>query len=180
VTLRVTLDTNTRDHRQRIEQACDGLDVELAYTTVTERETEGATSASVVETGVWGESEWGRFIWGSPVREVAVLEEWRLGEAVLRSDDDAVLLERILDVIANRGFPAPGNRDNLGVGQRRQLRDAMILEAHAREGRDVLVTEDVKGFIRGGRREQLEALCRTRILTVDEFCSTVARLVDRL
>ena len=39
--LRVTLDTNTIDHRGRIETACAGPDVELAYTTVTDRETDG-------------------------------------------------------------------------------------------------------------------------------------------
>ena len=48
----------------------------------------------------------------------------------------------------------------------------MILEAHSREGRDILVSNDVKAFGREGdhRRKSLEALCRTRIMTVDEFC----------
>jgi hypothetical protein len=171
--LRVTLDTNVIDHRERIEAACPGLDVELTFTTVTDRETEGtsrATSgASVIETGVYGESRYGKALY-APVRESFVLGESRLGEGALGADDSPLMMESILAVISAGSFPRPGMRDSLGKGQRRQLRDAMILEAHTREGRDVLVTEDAKGFIRGGRREQLEALCRTRIMTVDEFC----------
>ncbi len=47
----------------------------------------------------------------------------------------------------------------------------MILEAHTRERRDVLITNDRKDFIRHGRREKLQALCSTRIMTVEEFCA---------
>ncbi len=39
--LRVTLDTGPVNHRSRIKEACRGLAVELRYTTVTNRETEG-------------------------------------------------------------------------------------------------------------------------------------------
>jgi hypothetical protein len=65
-----------------------------------------------------------------------------------------------------------GQRDDLSTGERRQLRDAMILQAHARDGRDILVCDDVKAFGREGddRGRKLEALCGTRIMTVDEFC----------
>lgn len=180
--LRVTLDTNTIKHRGRIESACAGFDVELAYTTVTDRETEGTsyatTGASVMETGVWNESRWDQFVWGGPVRESAVIGKWRLGKAVLGSDESPATLERILEIISDRGFPPPGAREALTVGQRHQLRDAMVLEAHAREDRDVLISEDTKGFVKHGRRERLEALCRTRIMTVDEFCAEVSTLVS--
>jgi hypothetical protein len=30
----------------------------------------------------------------------------------------------------------------------------MILEAHVREGRDIFITNDKKGFINNGRREE--------------------------
>jgi hypothetical protein len=181
--LRVTLDTNTIDHRARIESACTGLDVELAYTSVTDRETEGTARATqgagVVETMIWGESRWGLSVWGGTVRESLVLGESRLGEAVLGSDGGASTFEAILDVIGSGSFPPLGSRNTMTAGQWHQLRDAMILEAHAREGRDVLVTQDVRGFIHNGRRERLETLCRTRILTVDEFCADVAALASR-
>ena len=53
----------------------------LAFTTVTDRETEGtsrATSSSgVTETGVWDESGWGRFVWGGRVNEMGVYDESR-------------------------------------------------------------------------------------------------------
>lgn len=198
--LRVTLDTNTIDHRARIEAACACLNVELAYTTVTDRETEGtslATSGSgVTETGVWNESRWGQFVWGrsvsesgvydesrydsgavyaaQPVPETAVPGEWRLGEAALGGDESQPMLEIILRVIGGGSFPS--QREKLTRGERRQLRDAMILEAHHRDRRDVLVTEDAKAFINDGRREALEALCKTRIMRVDEFCDGVAEM----
>jgi hypothetical protein len=181
--LLVTLDTNTIDHRPRIEAACAGLDVELAFTTVTRRETEGTsrsdTSAdpdTVVETGVWNESEWNSFVWGAPVYETAVIGEWHLGSAVLGSSSSP--FEEILEVIGGGSFPPPGKRDGLSAGVRRQLRDAMILEAHWRDRRDVFVTEDVTGFIDHGRRDRLEALCRTRIMTVDQFCNSVSELAS--
>lgn len=50
----------------------------------------------------------------------------------------------------------------------------MNLEAHVREKRDIFVTADSKHFIRHGRREKLEALCSTRIMTVEEFCEYMA------
>lgn len=56
----------------------------------------------------------------------------------------------------------------------------MILEAHARDGRDVLVTDDLKGFIgpEGEKRQRLERLCSTRIMTVDEFCAEIGNLAQ--
>jgi hypothetical protein len=45
----------------------------------------------------------------------------------------------------------------------------MILEAHARDGRDVFVTRDRRGFINHGKREALQALCSTEIVHPDEF-----------
>ena len=45
----------------------------------------------------------------------------------------------------------------------------MILQAHARDHRHVLVTNDSKAFVKHGRREKLETLCGTRIRTRAEF-----------
>jgi hypothetical protein len=183
VLLTVTLDTNTIDHRGRVESACAGLDVELAYTTVTDRETEGTSRAtsggSVVETGVWNESRWDEFIWGGSVPETGVYDESRYDSgAVYGSDETASILESILVVIGGGSFPPTDKRATLTAGERHQLRDAMILEAHAREGRDVFLSEDTKAFVNSGRRELLEQLCNTRIMTVDEFCNGVEDLAS--
>jgi hypothetical protein len=181
--LRVTLDTSAvnGDDLSRINTACAGHEIEIVHTTVTDREQEGtgfATSeAEVMETGVWDESRWDKFVWGSRIPETLVLGESRLGSAALGSDDAPVRFEAILAIInGNRQFPSPGRRDALTKKQRARLRDAMIFEAHARERRDVFVTNDRKDFIRHGRREQPQALCSTEILTVDEF---VARFGGR-
>lgn len=180
--LRVTLDTNVVNQEgSLIEAACAGRDVEIAHTTVTDREQEGtifaAAPAVVLEPGVWHESRWDRFVWGDRriprIPETLVLNESRLGEAVLGGDGAPPFFEAILDIISNGRFPPPGMRDGLTKKERRRFRDAMILEAHTRERRDVFVTNDRKDFIRDNRREQLKALCSTRILTVAEFCDSL-------
>jgi hypothetical protein len=180
--LRVTLDTNVVNEKElsRIEAACAGRDVEIAYTTVTDREQEGSSfpvpPAAVLETAVWDESRWDRSVWGAAtIPETAVIGESRIGKAVIGGDEVPSRLEAILAVInGDRLFPPPGERDSLKKDQRGRFRDAMILEAHAREGCDIFVTNDRKDFIRHGRREQLEKLCSTRIMTVEQFCDLLS------
>lgn len=182
--LRVTVDTNVLDRKlERIRQAVDGLKVEILPTTVTLRERRLETRPGdpvVHETGVWGESRWGDFVWGAstPVAKSFIWDESSFDDAVLMTDDGPALFDAILAIVGSGSFPPPGQRENLTVGQRRQLRDAMILEAHAREGRDVLVTDDVRGFVGkdGEKRRKLEALCQTRIMTVYEFCAEAPSL----
>ncbi len=180
MTLRVTLDTGAvGPERKRVEAACAGRDVELANTTVTERELRGKKiaplSKPILETAVCGESHWDLSVWGGdPVEETLVLDETPLGAGVLAGDEARSLFERILEIIGDGGFPKPGKRDALTPGQHHQLRDAIAFEAHVREKRDIFVTNDRKHFIRDGRREQLAALGSTLIMTVDEFCDHVA------
>jgi hypothetical protein len=50
----------------------------------------------------------------------------------------------------------------------------MIFEAHVRAGRHVLVSNDVKAYVKDGRRAQLEGLGRTKIRTLVEFMDLVA------
>jgi hypothetical protein len=179
--LRITLDTNVVDPAglSMIEAACAGYDVDVKFTTVTQREQEGTPFApgpgGIVETGIWDESRWGHFVWGdNAIPETLVLDESRVGKAVIGRDDAPTVLEAILAVISDGQFPPLGKRDTLTKGQRRQLRDAMILEAHVREERDVFVTNDERDFIRGGKRERLKSLCSTQIFNVDEFCEWIA------
>jgi len=129
----------------------------IAFVTVSEREAKGTPFKVWLEPeiGVWDESSWDNARWAD--------------------DQSSYRLEQILTIISNGSFPR--NRDRLQRGQRHQLRDAMILEAHAAAGRDVFVTADAKAFIKNGRRAQLQALLQTRILTPTELraelgCST--------
>ncbi len=178
--LRITLDTNAVNPAElsRIEAACAGREIDVAHTSVTDHEQEGTTFSgvrgAVVETGVWDESRWGQFVWGGRIPETLVIGESRLGSAALGGDESPTCFEAILDVIGHGSFPPAGRRDGLTSAQHRQLRDAMILEAHARERRDVFVTNDVKSFIRHSRRERLETLGETRIMTVNEFLGWLA------
>ena len=154
--LRLTIDTNALDPADltRLTAAAKGR-AEIATTTVTDRELRGSDipspGNSIFETAVWDESSYGNAVYGGPETEE--------------------LFERIIHVISAGTLPGAGMRESMTPGQQRQLRDAMILEAHSRAGRDILVTKDVKGFIHHGRRETLEQLCGTRIMTVDEACT---------
>jgi hypothetical protein len=182
VVLRVTVDTNvlSRD-LERIRSVTRGFHVEIAPTTVTLRERGDPLPNAepvVKATGVWNESRWGDFVWGPspPVFETLILDESPLDVGVLGDDDAASRFDAVLAIIGSGSFPRHSDREEISPAQRRQLRDAMILEAHSRDQRDVLVSNDEKAFIRHGRRERLELLCRTKIRTVDEFCAEISSL----
>jgi hypothetical protein len=173
--LLLTLDTNMLDD-ERIERLRAAIDVphEFAIVTVSGRErgqssTFQVTVAVVPEPFVWGESRWGEGVWGGPIPELFVIGEAPLGSAMLADGIHVDVFESALRIIGGGSFPAPGKRDNMSPGHVHQLRDAMIYEAHVRQRRHVLVTLDAKGFIRDGRRERLERLGATRILSPDEL-----------
>ncbi|MEZ4495137.1 MAG: hypothetical protein R3C29_17710, partial [Dehalococcoidia bacterium] len=124
--IRVTLDTGVLPAGDLLTAAA-ARDVSFAAVSVTHRETRGTSFAvhltplgSVPEAGVFDESEFGSAVFGDDNPSTATLED-------------------LLKVIGSGSFPAPGGRDHLTDRQRHQLRDAMILEAHAREGRDIFV-----------------------------------------
>lgn len=171
--LLVTLDTNVLDaHRiSEIRAAVGNRAINLATVTVNERERGGfPVEVDVVpETAVWGESRWDEAVWSGPIPELLVLDETPLGSGVLSGDRDADVFERVLRIVSNGSFPGPGSRDRLTAPQRRQLRDAMTFEAHCRQRRHLFVSDDKRAFINHGRREALQSLGRTRILTSDEF-----------
>jgi hypothetical protein len=150
----VTLDTNLVDDQTLVSTAY-AAGFEVAHTTVTERElfesgvpVADGREAQIYETGIWGESIVGRFVWGSKA--------------------EATNLAVVLQIISDGSFPR-ARTQQFTEGQRRQLRDAMIFCAHLREKRDIFVTNDRKGFIANGRREKLEQRFGTKIYTAEEF-----------
>jgi hypothetical protein len=151
----VTLDTNVFPAEALVARAGEaGLVV--AAVTVTHREVEGSTleeEAAALET----------------VLETAVFGESRFEEAVCGSEADERCLDQALALLSNRSFPRQGNREALTNGQLRQLRDAMILCAHIRSGRDLLVSNDRRGFVSEGRREAIAGIFGVPVMTVPEF-----------
>ena len=105
----------------------------------------------------------------TPSREFSVWGENVWGGAQYASADEASCLEKALSIISNGSFPKPGRRDNLKPSERRQLRDAIILCTHRRDGRDILLTNDRKAFINGGRREKILNNLGVQVLSLDEF-----------
>jgi hypothetical protein len=156
---KVTLDTNVLPADDLIH-AAQPFDCEFAVVTVTAREVEGTRyeihltlCTTINETAVWGQSSWGKAMWGSDMSQDA--------------------LDEILGIVSNGGFPR--SRANLSDGQLRQLRDAMILEAHLRERRHIFVTRDRKAFVEGGSRETLAARFGVRIMLAQEFLTECSR-----
>lgn len=152
---KVTLDTNTVDDSNLIKSGrLHGF--EFVAITVTDRELQPSDIRADSEAV-------------GTVPETVVLDESCFGQAVLGSDSDRDMFEEFLVIISNGSFPKVGQRENLTQGQRRQLRDAMILSAHIREGRDIFVTNDIRGFISDNRRKQIEERFNTKIMTSVEF-----------
>ena len=154
----VTLDTGAVEPHVVAHAALLGYEVQVV--TVTAREVEGTTfevglrgMRKVPELAHWGESRWDQAIWGGPNTKGVV--------------------ETALDIIASGSFPT--NRAALTVGQKHQLRDAMILEAHVRSGADLFVTGDARAYVGHGRREALEERLAVRILLVHEFLDLTCR-----
>jgi hypothetical protein len=162
--LTVTLDTGTL----RVVDALavlDGLEVDVATTTVTARETEGTAWAGKVKQL-------------NLILEPLVLGESVLGAAVLGGEDDRDRYERLLMLLSGGGFPKPGKRGVLTDGNKHLQRDVIILAAHAREGRDILVSNDTKAIGRPGDtlRQQLQREFGIRAMTLDEFTAHCASL----
>jgi hypothetical protein len=150
--MKITLDTSILPIDD-ILSICPKKDWDFAVVTVTENEggtdihTQIKNLTLVYETGVYGESKFGKAIFGS--------------ETTQKDMDD------ILSIISGGAFPR--NRENLTHGQISQFRDSMIFHAHIREKRDIFVTLDSRAFINNGRREKLQERFGTRIMTRDEF-----------
>jgi hypothetical protein len=141
--LKVTLDTGVFDAPQlaRVEGAATGLPIEFAHVSVTARELEAATRTAVSK---------------DQIPEIGVYGESRYGMAIYAADEDASNLELILMLISGGGFPKQGRRESLTEGHLHMLRDAMILEAHVREGHDIFVTRDTRAYMgRGGNKNVL-------------------------
>jgi hypothetical protein len=156
----VTLDTNILP-ADALVAAVPRADFEFAVVSVTDRELGASTDLAapssvsrVPKTGVWGESVWGGAVWGG--------------------SSEGECLEKALVIIGDGSFPPSNRRGTLTDGQRRQLRDAMIFCAHVRAERQIFLTDDTRGFIRGDRRRQLEQSFGTRIMTRDEFITQYA------
>jgi len=108
----------------------EGLGIDLDHVPVSDREMKSYAAAppsgGVAETAVYGESRYDR--------------------AVYASDSSMSVPEDVLDLISSDSFPSRGRQDSVTSGQRHPFRDAMIVEAHVRTGRDIFVSDDRKAL----------------------------------
>ncbi len=150
--MKITLDTNILPADDLIASVPSGQ-FEFSIVSVTDREMVGSATqvniSNIPETMVWDESRFDEAVWGD--------------------SESASCLEFCLKIISGGSFPPLGKRDKLTRGARRQFRDAIIFCSHVREHRAIFVTNDISGFIKGGRRIQLEKAFHTLIMTRDEF-----------
>jgi len=183
---KITLDTSVLpvDH-----SLLKNKPVEVAIVSVTGRELKDYKKLSeelkkiesIEETLVFGESNWGQGKWAPIIYETAIIGESKVGDSLVGAEDEKSVFEKLLKIISSGSFPKLGERDNLNKGERHQLRDAMILEAHIRDNRDIFVTKDVKGFIgRGERKEkirkEIEKRFEIRIMSMQEFINYLSKL----
>lgn len=165
--LLITLDTGVLDGRYyEVEDAARTLPMAVEFATISvsdrergEHETKPKNIPTIPETVVIGESSW--------------------GQAVLGSESGARTYEQIRAIISSGSYTPPEGDELPHDGHRHQVRDAMALSDHVREGRDVFLTTDARAFINHGRREQLEALCSTKIMTPAEFIGWCAEQGER-
>jgi hypothetical protein len=173
----VTLDTNCADEMELIALMRQrGAHVALVNTTDLEArgssfEVKLEALERVPEPGLWGEGGWGTSMWGGGP-SVEYRDE--AGDACCSNPFEATLA-----VVSNHSFPPSGQRSHLTPGQGRQLRDAMIFCAHVQHSRDLFVSRDIRAFVNEGRRERLESMFDTRILTPSEAADYFRGLTSR-
>ena len=157
---RVTLDTNTMPVDDWISPI-DRSKFQFAVVSVTAEEMKGTSYAvylapleQVEKNTAYGAGVYGAGPYGGTI--------------------DKECIRRALTIITGGSFTDPDRVVGLSGGELRQRRDAEIICVHARERRDIFVTRDEKGFVRGGRRALLESEYGTTIMTPDEFVSAFA------
>ena len=190
--LKVTLDSDIlvahRFNRVEINKLIDEHKLDVGIVSVTKREMGNTFPKikkvkNITETMVFGETNWGEGDWGGDeadeIPEAFVMGESGLGTR-LGPKDSKDRLENILQIISNGAFPKKGERSELEKGERSQLRDAMILEAHIRSKREIFVSNDKSAFGRDAndsKRLKLQETFNVRIMNLDEF---LAHLQSRL
>src|SRR5688572_28706033 len=119
--MKITLDTNVLPAEDLLV-ACGSCEWDFAVISVTGRELVGTDLlvelkplGKIMETGVYGESKYGKAKYGSKATHTT--------------------MEEILAIISGGSFPQ--NRQNLSPGHLRMFRDAMIFHAHVRERREI-------------------------------------------
>ena len=158
----VTFDTNVFPAADLIQKA-ENHGYRVSVISVTERESQSCSFDAEMKSL-------------KTVPETFVLNESILNSNAQLSEEQLPgRLELALKILSNGSFPPLDSRNILTKGQKRMLRDAMILAAHSREGHDILVTNDAKGFINNGRREKIEKVFKTKILNVIEFENQLER-----
>ena len=154
---KVTLDTSAIDDLLSVKNHAARLGYEVQVVSTTLGEVDGTSFQNsaeciprVLEVAQWGEARWGQAVWSGP--------------------DNRRVIKTALDIIASGGFPK--NRAELTENQKRQLRDARIIEAHVRSGATLFVTNDKRGFVSHGRREAFQKQLGVQILLAPEFLKT--------
>jgi len=148
--IKITLDTNI--FPIDIDEIQEN-NIDIAIVSATERELNRTSWEKdlkklnkILEVGVFDESHWDRSVY---------------------KDEKLDKTEEILKIVSDNTFPK--DRSELSDGHKRQLRDALILNAHFQNKRDVFVTNDVKGFIKDGKKDKLEIMLDTKILNKVDF-----------
>ncbi len=149
----ITIDTNIITINT-IFDICDKKGYKYTCFSVTNREVEGTLLEEELKNIV-----------STP--EYGVFGEARYGNARYHGQESSSVLKDVLDIISNGSFPRKG--ESLSKGYLNMLRDAIILQTHITDKRDIFITNDKRGFIKNNLREKLESRFEIEILTSEEF-----------
>lgn len=173
----VTVDTNLYQDPELIAIGRALPYIHLYATKVTE----GEVGKEVVmgyhqESIMYGEAMWGEvnFQPNRAIPSVFTLDVSLLdGEDTLAGDDlPDDLMKKIFAISTNGSFQYPRDIHSVIKAQQNQYNDALILAAHCNRKHTILVSNDLKFFGRDHedeRRNRLEVLCKTRIMSAEEF-----------
>lgn len=174
--LKITVDTNIIIDHQHGKFDLVALSkrhsLDIVVVTVTERELKSKVVDIIALRRLDEAAKFGEPRSVDTISETFVLGESALGKGSLGGQTSVDSLETILKILTDGSFPKRGRRQSLNRGERNQLRDAMILEAHIREKRDLFVSNDRRAFIgnvNNEKRRQLEQLFSIQIMRMDEF-----------
>ncbi len=174
----VTVDTNLYQDKVIIELGKALPYLNIYATSVTETE----VGAKVVMGFQIGTAGWGEFAWGEVpiIPNKALPGVFTIGQSKIGGNDRIApdgmgtdFLQSILDVATTGSVQYLRDVNSPSKGIRNHIRDAKILQIHCVHGFNIFVSNDTSFFGKPAstKREQLEALCNTKIMTGEEFKS---------
>lgn len=184
----VTVDTNLYEDKEILEIGRALPYIHLFSTKITEGEL-GKKVVMGFRTQThfpWSSKPWGHveIIKNKAIPAILTVGRSTIGgtEVIVKEGLGNEFLKSILKIATNGSFRYPQDLSALTNGKKRQLNDALILQAHCNREHDIIVSNDMSFFGRdktNPKRSTLEKLCNTQIMSGAEFKSEYQRHLSK-